>query len=592
MPEIYREKYGEDLNEILPLLFFPGDGHRESRIRFWELLTDLFCESFISPINEWCQRHGKRFTAHIKGEEHPLFQVPMVGSCHQVFQHLALPGIDALGRYPSGHFFPRQAASAAQQFGNGECMVECFGGAGWGAAPEDLERYLQWLSGHGLTHFVLHLNQHHLTSRAIRDWPPSIPSHVTWRDAFPYLLHNARRSSGAVLKQADTLLIAPYRAIMAEYEPRELRLTNIHNASTYPDTPAGRINREFLALLDRVHRSGRAYHVSDERTLEQHGRIDGHALAIGQCVYDKLIIPATAIFNEETRRLMARCEVIREPAAIETVKIVEEQSLTALKIRWSPQPNALNSLVLEAETIGLSQFNARFEATEAVKVHVEFADCVSEVTLNGKPMGTDLSGRSIVGANIIRFNCANELTPFVTIRGIFGVRSGAPYVSGPGQTIATNGPFIVEPAGPVDSENLIASGYPFCSAPIVMHGILELPFPVTAIHFIDIQADCLRMRVNDIESGWCWGPDWTVRLPSPLPVGSHNITIHLMPSTFNRYGPHHHFEGDRPIVSPDQYRYVKNFADHPDAPGNTRVGAWHFKPFGIGNSIGVYLHRR
>ena len=179
LPELYFKRHGRPLNADLPLLFFAGDGAAEARVRFWELLTDIFCQAFLDPIDQWCHRHGKRFTAHVKGEEHPLFQVPMVGSCHQVFQHLALPGIDALERFPSNHFFPRQVASAAQQFGNGDCMtVKAFGGAGWGATPANLEHYLQWLVGHGINHVVLHLFPiRALTTRAfIHDWPTSMPA--------------------------------------------------------------------------------------------------------------------------------------------------------------------------------------------------------------------------------------------------------------------------------------------------------------------------------------------------------------------------------------------------------------------------------
>jgi len=71
--------------------------------------------------------------------------------------------------------------------------------------------------------------------------------------------------------EADLLVVAPYRGIMAEYEPRELMQTNIHQRCGYPGTAAGRLNTKFLELLDRVHRSGAAYYVSDERTVEQRG---------------------------------------------------------------------------------------------------------------------------------------------------------------------------------------------------------------------------------------------------------------------------------------------------------------------------------
>jgi hypothetical protein len=169
LPEIYEQRYGEPLASALPGIFFTVQGHARSRIRLWELLTDLFCEAFILPVDAWCRSHGKRLAAHVKGEEHPLFQVPTHGSAQQVFRRLSLPGIDALERDPSNDLFPRQLASAARQFGDGRSMVECFGGAGWGATPDAFRRYMLWLGGHGITDFVVHLWQYRLNSHAIRD---------------------------------------------------------------------------------------------------------------------------------------------------------------------------------------------------------------------------------------------------------------------------------------------------------------------------------------------------------------------------------------------------------------------------------------
>src|SRR5258707_5728320 len=76
LPELYMQRYGQPLEEALPAVFFPVDGHQQIRVQFWELLTDLFCDSFVAPLNGWCQSHGKRLAAHVKVEEHPLFQVP------------------------------------------------------------------------------------------------------------------------------------------------------------------------------------------------------------------------------------------------------------------------------------------------------------------------------------------------------------------------------------------------------------------------------------------------------------------------------------------------------------------------------------
>jgi hypothetical protein len=584
LPELYRSRYGQTIDEILPLLFFSGDGDREARVRFWELLTDRFCEAFVEPVNRWCQQHGKRFTAHIKGEEHPLFQVPMVGSCHQVFQHLGLPGIDALERFPSGHFFPRQVASAAQQFGNGDCMVEAFGGAGWGAGPGDLEEYLRWLVGHGINHLVLHLFQSNLSTHAIHDWPASIPAHVNWRDIFPLLIERVRNFAKSVDPVADTLIIAPYRGIMEVYEPRELLQTNIHNASTYPDTPAGRINREFLKLIDRAHQSGSAYHVCDERSVEQHGRFDSGQLRLGNCLYRSVIVADGAKLIDAAKRLVVGLGMatISEPVRIATTS----PPPILCETKWKFVSGVVNSLVLEAAVVDGSNFLAIFEASYAVELQIAFADPVAGAMLNGVTLGPNLRGLCEAGVNEIRFTCPTSV-PFIALHGKFTVLSRTRFVAGPNGTVMTEGTFRIKPPHTAQPADLIATGYPFCREPLTVQSELEYTIAATEIRLIGVRADCAHVTIDGIDCGWCWGPDWSVRLPTVAIPGRHVIEVRLIASTFNFYGPHHHIDGDRHIVSPMQYEYVKNFADRPDAPASTRTKSWHFKPVGIDDRLGL-----
>jgi hypothetical protein len=584
--ELYRARYGKDLLTELPLLFFERNGYRQVRVQFWELLTDLFCDSFIEPIDRWCRQHGKRFTAHVKGEEHPLFQVPMHGSAHQVFQHLGLPGIDALERFPSGHFFPRQVASASQQFGNGDCMVECFGGAGWGATPEDLQRYLIWLADHGLNHFVLHLNQYQLTTHAIHDWPASIPTHVNWRDAFPELLERVRQHAALDAPPADVLVVAPYRGIMEEYNPRELLQTNIHNASAYPQSKAGQLNTQFLNLLDRVHRSGTAYHVCDERSIEQHGKfIDGH-FQLGHCRYSKVIVAHGARMNAQASKLVERCTGLTGFSQIE----ISTQPLArtmACDVHWEHPVCGQNLLVLEATEVGPSEFVARFDATTELQIQVVFAeDEVSDVVLNDMRLGRLMTGSSVSGCNEVRFKCAQVApTPFVSVRGAFFVFSRTPFLAGPNDTMKTDGPFFIQRNGDIRISDLIGSGFPFYAEPIVLRGTFENTSTSQKLNLADVAGDCAHISIDGGEGQWCWGPDWTVAFSAPLAAGQHIIEVRLIPSTFNRYGPHHHIDGDPHIVSPMQYEYIRNFADRTDAPASTRTKAWHFKPLRIGSQI-------
>jgi hypothetical protein len=117
-------------------------------------------------------------TGHLKGEESPVFQLPYTGSCVQILKNIMIPGIDALERDAGNNFYPRLACSVANQFGDGECLAEAFGGSGWGICPDDIINYCDWLTSHGLNNIVFHINQYVLKSKAIRDWPPSFPCHI------------------------------------------------------------------------------------------------------------------------------------------------------------------------------------------------------------------------------------------------------------------------------------------------------------------------------------------------------------------------------------------------------------------------------
>jgi hypothetical protein len=74
-------------------------------------------------------------------------------------------------------------------------------------------------------------------------------------------------------------------------------------------------------------------------------------------------------------------------------------------------------------------------------------------------------------------------------------------------------------------------------------------------------------------------------LPPEVVGKACDLLLKLVPSTFNLHGPHHHIDGDRHVVSPGQFEYVRNFADRPDAPECTRVPEWHFRPFGIDTEV-------
>lgn len=604
LPELYRNRFGEEIAPLLPLLFFPGEGYREFRVRFREWLTDLFREAFLDPVNDWCRAHGKQFTGHIKGEEHPLFQVPLVGSCHQVFQSLSLPGIDSLERYPSNHFFPRQVSSAARQFGNGRSMAEAFGGAGWGATPADLEGYLLWLGRHGLTDFVLHLSQYRLDSAAMHDWPPSQPLHLTWKEVYPEVLARVRRELCKEPRPtADLLVIAPYRGIMEEWEPWELLRTNIHNAGTYPDTLAGRINRRFMALIEKLHHAGVRYELTDERTFEEQGQCVEGAVRLGRCAYPQVIVAEGCQLKAASATLLEKVAVtpdeVMGSAKPQALPATTSPSQTVLPVQWSLEKHPVNCLLLECVPDAESSFTATFTSSlssaDASPLELVFADDITQLSFNGESLPlvpsaegsrATIPGSAVRPCNTLHFQTEEKAErPFAWVQGAFRVSSNTPFNKGPGETIKTDGPFTLAPISNGIGPDLIADGFPFLRASLSAVATVALPRNITSLQLDGVEADAVRLTVDETDLGWTWGVDGAYQLATPLPAGTHRVRIELIPNTYNCCGPHHYYGGDWHVVSPDQIKGVRNFADPDDAPASTHGKAWHFRRYQMPRSL-------
>lgn len=589
-----REIFGAEFAQRMPLVFAEGEGAAEFRVRYWELVTDVFIDGFLAPYRKWCDAHGKKFLGHIKGEEHPLFQLPMGGSFHRLYRHFSAPGIDSLERYPAVDFYPLQAGAVARQFGDGRAMVEAFGGAGWGAAPEDLERYLLWLGRHGLTDFVMHLSQYRLDTPAIMDWPPSEPLHLTWREVYPEVLRRVRDELTAHPPAApDTLVVAPYRGLMRVYQPWELMQTNQHNATTLPDTPASRLNTAFLARLEQLKAAGIRYDVVDERTLEDEGRLEDGRVRLGQMSYAQLIVDAGADLRGPAAQWprVELATLARNPAtpAATAAASSAKASPPPLALSWQLAETPDNAWLLEPTRSADGLFTATFAthfAGAAPALRLAFADNLAALSVDGTVVpflpGDDGTLAQLPplanGTHTLQFRTAHALPrAWLWLKGRFAVRSQHAWSPGPRGTLRTRGPFVATDATGAREGDLVASGFPFLGERLVASTSLTLPAGVHTLRFTGHAADALRVSVDGQTLGWAWGPEWSLPLPSDLAAGVHVLRVELIPSTFNTFGPHRYLYGDWPVVSPDQLAGHKNFADPLDAPAHTHGPDWHFK---------------
>lgn len=309
-------------------LFFDTGDYENTRIHFWEKASELLAENFYKTINDWCVHNHKLYTAHLKGEENPAFSIPFNGSPFRVLKEVMLPCVDALERNVPNSYYPRIASSLAVQYGSGVCMCEALGGSGWGIEPEQLKRYLAHLTDCGIDTFALHIQQLKLDKNSKKDWPPSQPLDLSWRDAYDAVLNCVPESK----KQADTLVIVPIRGVSAVYSACEREQTNIHNGTHQPRTRATALSSDFMEMTAGL----KQFHVIDEKLFEQACEVQPidekssrEICQIGNMQYKTVVIHKGCRFNKKVQ------QTTYQIAMPETnVVIVPDGVDEAGKIKW------------------------------------------------------------------------------------------------------------------------------------------------------------------------------------------------------------------------------------------------------------------
>lgn len=168
-----------------------------------------------------------------------------------------------------------------------------------------------------------------------------------------------------------------------------------------------------------------------------------------------------------------------------------------------------------------------------------------------------------IGINNIEL-CETEKA-FVYLLGNFGVKNKNPFYEFDARQLCTRNGFYITQKGTIDND-FIFSGYPFSEKPIVcekqLEGNIEGYLKINCKYIA-----AARVFINGKELGWVYGGNECVRIDGKYEKAL--ITCEAYQSAFNIYGPHHHIEGDRPLISPMQFSGEKNFADTASLPQYT-----------------------
>jgi len=288
----YEKLYGEQIREHLPKLFYRIEGYEEFRFRFWQLVRDLFTDSFMGTIGKWCKENGSELTGHMVLEEDYYEHILANGCCMPSYEFMDIPGMDHLCRGMPSVQTEMQLTSIANQLGLKQILSETFAACGWNVSFEDLRKLYEHQMVHGVNLLCQHLEGYSLRGIRKRDYPASLFRHQPWWN--DYRLFNDMVSRIG-------LLIAE-----GEVDFKILVLHTIESGWLVSDnrTETDAYAKKMLAVMNALEDAQLHYHLGESRIIKRHGSIENGKFNIGTQSYSIVVVPAAKCLDENTFNML------------------------------------------------------------------------------------------------------------------------------------------------------------------------------------------------------------------------------------------------------------------------------------------------
>ncbi|ASA25782.1 hypothetical protein [Paenibacillus donghaensis] len=309
LPELYAERYGEDLIAALPAMFEDVEGASLIRRRVYELATELAEEAVFKLQYEWHERHNMLQCCDQAG---PARRADLHGAQRLYLDYMRTHRwYNAAGSDMDGEIKPH--ASMVHLHGGKRVFLESFHTSGWGGTMEETMHWLvPWLQA-GVTLYSPH-SVYYSTRGGWWEWAPP---DTGWRQ--PYYEHYgvfADTVSRAcwLLTQgthvADVAVHYPSHAAcgwmsLSDGGPLEHPMVV---ANMIPHEKLGHVQEVYQSLTGRWNRKERNqpgalrsasidFDVTDDSALEMAELSDGK-LRIGEESFSALLLCGTAIMDD------------------------------------------------------------------------------------------------------------------------------------------------------------------------------------------------------------------------------------------------------------------------------------------------------
>lgn len=293
LPELYRERYQEELLDHVPELLWelPEGRLSKTRWQFQNLVSDLFVASYCRQIGAWCRENGLLLSGHVMGEPTLESQTQAVGDAMRCYPEFGLPGIDMLCDFHE-YTTAKQAQSMVRQNGAEGMLSELYGVTGWDYDFRGYKLQGDWQAALGVTLRVPHLSWMTMKGEAKRDYPASIHYQSPWWDQFSMIEDHFARLNTALTRGkaiATVGVLHPIESYWLFWGPS--------------DQTAGvrrQMEEQFEGLAELLLFGGIDFDYLCEAALPQQCPSGGYPLQVGEMAYRAILIPPVRTLRNTT----------------------------------------------------------------------------------------------------------------------------------------------------------------------------------------------------------------------------------------------------------------------------------------------------
>lgn len=318
----YKSRFKDNLYEHLEELFLPVNNYKDTRKKFWKMVTDLFSNSFCKQIYDWCEEKGLQLTGHLVLEETLETQLVTNGACMPHYEYFHMPGMDWLGRSVRECLTARQVSSVAEQLGKDFVLSETFASCGHNVSMAELKGIYEWQMVRGINMLCPHLEGYSMRGIRKRDYPPAMYRQQPWWNDFDKWVEAMSRV-GMILskgeKYVDVLLLHPQTTAWTLYDDNE-------------NIGLEELNAKFLSVIKELEEKHINFHLGDETIIERHAKVENGKLVIGRQKYNYVITSCCKDFLPVTEKILNEYKtqggIITTSSELPDTNITDEKSLT------------------------------------------------------------------------------------------------------------------------------------------------------------------------------------------------------------------------------------------------------------------------